>query len=160
MSKDCQLKSISTFSCEAILVSSLFVVTSFSLVLFYLDHLLFFRFKGSFAHYKHSPFNLGYQTPMISTTTTATTTTHTKKNKQKKNNKNVKNIKNLAHRKFVILVNLSFVHSPGKLEVVHVVDFVESTGKRRTKRHYNEAQEKRHQEVNTYLVICSRMFFL
>ena len=72
-------------------------------------------------------------------------------------------IENLTHREFVVLINLSFVHYPGKLEVVHVVAFIESKRKCQAK-HYNEAEEITEKAKKTqrdkYLVICSRMFFL
>ena len=42
-------------------------------------------------------------------------------------NRRFNRINNLTHRKFVVLINLSFLYSSGKLEVVHIVDFVEST---------------------------------
>ena len=82
-------------------------------------------------------------------------------------NRRFNRINNLTHRKFVVLINLSFLYSPGKLEVVHIVDFVESTKKRHTKLLYNEfhkqqtnKQTNKHQEVTSYLVICSKIFFL
>ena len=72
-----------------------------------------------------------------------------------------------AHRELVVLFDLSFMYSPGKLEAVHVVDLVKPTRKCQTKHHYNEEQEiavkaKRYQEtiIINHLVICSRMFFL
>ena len=69
-------------------------------------------------------------------------------------------INNLTHRKFVVLINLSFLYSSGKLEVVHIVDFVESTKKRHTKHLYNEFQKQQTNKQTNKTKQASRGHFL